>query len=79
MNLHVSTAIRLPAVFLRSVLTLLVPTAAVIGSLTQLRTSFPATPTKWKYRAIYRVGDSQAGIWSDVKEIAVAGKDEAPF
>ena len=33
----------------------------------------PATPTKWKYRAIYRVGDAQVGVWSDVKEIVVGG------
>jgi hypothetical protein len=25
---------------------------------------FPATPTKWTYRAIYRVGDQQVGLWS---------------
>lgn len=25
---------------------------------------FPATPTKWKYRAIYRVDDTQVGVWS---------------
>ena len=25
---------------------------------------FPATPTKWTYRAIYRVGDAQVGVWS---------------
>jgi hypothetical protein len=23
----------------------------------------PATPTKWKYRGIYRVGDEQVGVW----------------
>ncbi len=34
---------------------------------------FPATPTKWIYRAIYRVGDAQVGVWSDTKEIAVGG------
>ena len=34
---------------------------------------FPATPTKWKYRAIYRKGDEQIGVWSDVKEIVVGG------
>ncbi len=26
---------------------------------------FPATPTKWTYRAIYRVGDAQVGLWSN--------------
>ena len=25
---------------------------------------FPATPAKWTYKAIYRVGDSQVGLWS---------------
>ena len=33
----------------------------------------PATPTKWKYRAIYRVGDAQVGIWSNTVEITVGG------
>jgi hypothetical protein len=33
----------------------------------------PATPTKWKYRAIYRVGDAQVGIWSSTQEITVGG------
>ena len=28
-------------------------------------TPFPATPTKWTYRAIYRVGDSRVGQWSN--------------
>jgi hypothetical protein len=28
-------------------------------------TPFPATPTKWKYRAIYRKGDAQVGMWSN--------------
>ena len=36
-------------------------------------TPFPATPTKWKYRAIYRVDDAQVGLWSDVKEVVVGG------
>jgi hypothetical protein len=31
----------------------------------------PATPTKWKYRAIYRVGDAQVGVWSNTVEITV--------
>ena len=35
-------------------------------------TSQPATPTKWKYRAIYRLDDAQVGMWSGVREI-VAG------
>jgi hypothetical protein len=32
---------------------------------------FPATPTKWKYRAIYRVADAQVGVWSNTVEITV--------
>ena len=32
---------------------------------------FPATPVKWTYRAIYRVGDAQVGVWSDSKTITV--------
>jgi len=31
----------------------------------------PATPAKWKYRAIFRQDDSRVGLWSDVAEIAV--------
>jgi hypothetical protein len=34
---------------------------------------FPAVPTKWKYRAIYRVGDAQVGQWSHTGEITVGG------
>ncbi len=34
---------------------------------------FPATLTRWKYRAIYRVGDAQVGIWSATVEVAVGG------
>jgi hypothetical protein len=34
-------------------------------------TPFPATPTKWKYRGIYRVGDAQVGVWSNTAEITV--------
>jgi hypothetical protein len=33
----------------------------------------PATPTKWKYRAIYRVGDAQVGVWSNEVSIVVGG------
>ena len=33
----------------------------------------PATLAKWKYRAIYRVGDAQVGIWSSRQEITVGG------
>ncbi len=36
-------------------------------------TPFPATPTKWKYRAIFRVGDAQVGVWSNTVEITVGG------
>lgn len=28
---------------------------------------------KWKYRAIYRVGDAQVGQWSNTMEITVGG------
>jgi hypothetical protein len=31
----------------------------------------PATPTKWKYRAIYRVGDAQVGVWSTEVSVTV--------
>ncbi|MEO6753682.1 MAG: hypothetical protein ABIP85_18035 [Chthoniobacteraceae bacterium] len=34
-------------------------------------TPFPATPVKWKYRGIYRVGDGQVGQWSDAVAITV--------
>lgn len=33
----------------------------------------PATPTTWKYKAIYRVKDEQIGNWSDMVSIAVGG------
>ncbi|MFA6560763.1 MAG: hypothetical protein WCV00_02515 [Verrucomicrobiia bacterium] len=33
----------------------------------------PASPTKWKYRAIYRVGDEQVGLWSNEMSITVGG------
>jgi hypothetical protein len=36
-------------------------------------TPLPATPTKWKYRGIYRVGDAQVGIWSSEMSITVGG------
>ena len=32
---------------------------------------FPATPVKWKYRAIYRKADAQVGVWSDEVAITV--------
>ncbi len=34
-------------------------------------TPLPATPTKWSYQAIYRVGDSRVGQWSNPVSIAV--------
>lgn len=34
---------------------------------------WPATPTKWTYWAIYRVGDSQVGQWSAPVYIVVGG------
>jgi hypothetical protein len=34
---------------------------------------FPATPTKWTYRAIYRVDDVQAGLWSGAVSVTVGG------
>jgi hypothetical protein len=32
---------------------------------------FPATPTKWTYQAIYRVGDSRVGQWSKPVSVTV--------
>jgi hypothetical protein len=34
---------------------------------------FPATPAKWTYRAIYRVGDARVGQWSKPVSIIVGG------
>ncbi|MBI5383513.1 MAG: hypothetical protein HZA90_02370 [Verrucomicrobia bacterium] len=34
---------------------------------------FPAAPTKWTYRAIYRLGDSQVGQWSQPASLTVPG------
>ncbi len=34
---------------------------------------FPAAPAKWSYRAIYRVGDAQVGVWSNVVSVTVGG------
>ena len=31
----------------------------------------PTTPTHWKYRAIFRVGDARVGVWSDEVTILV--------
>jgi hypothetical protein len=36
-------------------------------------TPFPATPVKWTYKAIYRVGDAQVGLWSNPVSIIVGG------
>jgi hypothetical protein len=36
-------------------------------------TPLPAAPTKWTYRAIYIVGDSQVGQWSKPVSITVGG------
>jgi hypothetical protein len=33
---------------------------------------FPATPTKWTYRAIYRIGDANVGLWSKPVSITVS-------
>lgn len=34
---------------------------------------FPATPTKWTYRAIYRVADARVGQWSNPVSVTVGG------
>lgn len=36
-------------------------------------TPFPAALAKWTYRAIYRVGDAQVGVWSNVVSVTVGG------
>ena len=33
--------------------------------------TFPAAPAKWTYRAIYRVGDGQVGLWSAPVSVVV--------
>lgn len=33
----------------------------------------PATLTKWKYRAIYRVDDARFGLWSAEVSVTVGG------
>ena len=35
--------------------------------------AMPAALTKWKYRAIYRVGDHRVGLWSNEASITVGG------
>lgn len=39
----------------------------------QGKDALPATPTKWKYRAIYRVGDHQVGVWSNEVSVTMGG------
>ena len=34
---------------------------------------FPAAPAKWTYKAIYRVGDAQVGVWSLPVSVVVGG------
>jgi hypothetical protein len=34
-------------------------------------TTFPASPVKWTYKAIYRVNDAQVGLWSNPVTITV--------
>ena len=36
-------------------------------------TPHPATPTLWKYRAIYRVNDARVGLWSAEVSVMVGG------
>lgn len=36
-------------------------------------TPHPATAAKWKYRAIYHVGDAQVGVWSTEASVTVGG------
>ena len=33
--------------------------------------AFPAAPATWNYRAIYRVGDAQVGLWSNPVSVTV--------
>ena len=35
------------------------------------KTPFPAKTTRWRYRAIYRVGDGQVGKWSNIASVTV--------
>lgn len=36
-------------------------------------TPHPANPTRWKYRAIYRVDDARVGLWSEEVSVIVGG------
>ncbi|MGI9088907.1 MAG: hypothetical protein ACR2HH_14385 [Chthoniobacterales bacterium] len=36
-------------------------------------TPFPSAPTKWTYRAIYRVGEAQVGQWSKETSVMIGG------
>lgn len=38
----------------------------------------PATPTKWKYKAIYRVDDAQVGLWSAEVSVVVGARQIIP-
>jgi hypothetical protein len=35
------------------------------------KTAFPAEPARWRYRAIYRVGNAQTGQWSNIVSVSV--------
>lgn len=45
----------------------------VMSSVYSDTTPHPATPTKWKYKAIYRVDDAQVGLWSAEVSVVVGG------
>ena len=58
------------------------PPADPLSSLTQpkrrktmpaLFPPIPATPAKWTYKAIFRVGDQRVGQWSDEVSLTVGG------
>ena len=36
-------------------------------------TPHPTTPTKWTYKAIYRIADHQVGQWSPAVSVIVGG------
>jgi len=36
-------------------------------------TPAPATPAKWTYKAIFRVGDQRVGQWSDEVSTTIGG------
>lgn len=37
------------------------------------RQPFPTVPTKWTYKAIYRIGDARIGQWSNPVSVTVGG------